>query len=356
MEGVPVHTAELDLLAVDVEAVAGPDLRRPEAEFLGDLVDGGPGPDQLRIHPVAVGEFVGPEQRVRKSGAQVRHAVRTDRRGERRAERLSVQGPDPGAHLGTVRAAAHEGVHREGAVRPGVDRHAADVERRADLQPDRPEDAAEHPEVRLALGVDDALVGGTLADVDFQHVVPPVPEGIGDVDPELAIAALVQFADRPAVEFDRGVGHRPAEDQGDLLAPPGGRDGEAVPVDSGLVQALGQRHMAVGELAEALELPVGGDGDLGPPAAAAARSAVEIPQDGVVAAGSAQIDLPGGDGRSRHGRQDQDQAQGDSNAGFHLFERYVTNIVKSWSSGLKIPVGHSGKFEIICYFRHLIKN
>ena len=154
-----------------------------------------------------------------------------DRGGEGRADGLAVRRLDLRRHDARARTCFRVHVHAEGAVVPRVDRHALDGLRREGLEVHGAVDAAEDPEVGVALGAVDRGVRRLLADEHLELLARAEAQQGRDVVAELVEGALVLRPHGPAVDPGLGVGHRALEDEVDALAAPRAR-GRRSGVDS----------------------------------------------------------------------------------------------------------------------------
>ena len=234
----PVGSLHHHLRAVDVDAVAGADLDRPEAEVLAHGVANAAARLQLHRQPIAVGGLRAPGPHARERSLQVDLGL-AGRRGRRhrRAHRQQVLVEDAGGDLRALGRIAPEHVHGQRAVRPRVDREAIDRLRRRGLQRDGPEDAAERPVVRLPLRLVHGGVRGFLGDGHLELVRRADRDEIGDVVFEAIEGALVSRPRAAAVHGDGGVRHRSLEHDRDPLPCPGRRHVERPPVDALLGRA-----------------------------------------------------------------------------------------------------------------------
>ncbi len=205
-------------------------------------------------------------------------------------------------------------VHAEGPVVPGVDRHALDELRRVGLEVDGTVDAAEDPEVGVALGAVHGGIGRLLGHEHLELLARAEAQQARHVVAELVEGPLVPRAGGPTVDPGLGVGHRALEDEVHALPAPRARGREAEAIAALLVGARCGAAVLVG--AEALELPVGGDGDRAPRAGLAAAADLEVPGNGVVLVGAREV-LPLGrlgraGGRNRTGQSGDQEPNGPS--------------------------------------------
>jgi len=118
----------------------------------------------------------------------------------------------------------------------------------------------------------------------------PGLDQLADVVPEFGEAALVNGAGRLPVDADIGISHRRADHDVDALGGPRGRDVERVLV---LANAVGRGRglpiigIVIG--AEALHLPIGGNGDGLPDTRLASTAHLEVPVHGAVAARAGEV-------------------------------------------------------------------
>ena len=287
-EAVPADALEPDLLPVQVQPVARPDLERAEAESFRDCVDCLDPPPQTDSHCVEVRCLGRPSLVSPHLPSKCRLPLA---RGQLRLEcfiQHSTVRPDNRRRNGISTAGSVEmNIHAEGSIRTGVHRHPFDELLRHRLQIDRPVDAAEDPVVGPPLGVLDARVGGDLADGDFQEVLAGLDQ-IGDLVLEPVEPALVFRSGRFAVDRHLGVGHHAVEDEEDALVAPLGRNAEGATVLALLVGLL--LVVAVVVVAEALKLPVGRHANRGPFAAVAPGGAIEFPRHRIVLAVTGKVE------------------------------------------------------------------
>ena len=261
-EAVAVHTTDVYLLAVDVEAISGARFDCPEAELvLLNVERFAVCVDQSESYLVAVWRFGSPQFGVVHLERHVGMVAARPHVGGVFGYFLAAHVADGGTYLSPFERVVEQNERVERTVSPGIDGRTLNVYCRFAHNEHRAEDAAEVPIVGTALGKVDALVGAFLADCYLEQVFLVAEEhAVGYVIGEAVERSLVHRACLALVDHNLGVGHRALKHEVDVVVGPLGRQRELILVHAFLVcNAVWERFAvklhAVLVSAEALKFP-----------------------------------------------------------------------------------------------------